>query len=106
MPPPALLQPSSLDFSHLVADRDEIMRINAQRFEFQFLDGIALFDMEQKLVVGFHDVHSDAWWARGHVPGRPLFPGVLMIEVAAQVASFVYRPHHWCGPLSRVSRRG
>ena len=28
--------------------------------------------------------------ARGHIPGRPLFPGVLMIEAAAQLSSYVY----------------
>jgi 3-hydroxyacyl-[acyl-carrier-protein] dehydratase len=27
----------------------------------------------------------------GHIPGRPLLPGVLMIEAAAQVASFYTR---------------
>jgi 3-hydroxyacyl-[acyl-carrier-protein] dehydratase len=26
----------------------------------------------------------------GHIPGRPLFPGVLMVEAAAQLASFVF----------------
>jgi 3-hydroxyacyl-[acyl-carrier-protein] dehydratase len=43
--------------------------------------------MENHIFAGYHDLTVDAWWVRGHIPGRPLFPGVLMIEVAAQLAS-------------------
>ena len=39
-------------------------------------------------MVGLRDIKADEWWTRGHVPGRPLFPGVLMIEAAAQLAGF------------------
>ena len=34
---------------------------------------------------------ADEFWVPGHIPGRPLFPGVLMIEAAAQLASFYTR---------------
>lgn len=90
MPPPVLLSPSELDFTHVVADRAAIQRFNQQRHEFALLDGIVLYDVERNLVAGYHDIRSDAWWVRGHIPGRPLFPGVLMIEVAAQLASYVF----------------
>src|SRR5262249_38180982 len=90
MPPPALLLPSSIDFSQIIAGREEIMRMNSQRFEFQLLDGIVVYDPERNIGVGYHDIKSDGWWTRGHVPGRPLFPGGLMIEVAAQLASYVF----------------
>jgi 3-hydroxyacyl-[acyl-carrier-protein] dehydratase len=89
MPPPAILDPSTLNFSQLVADRDEILRVNPHRHEFALLDGIVYCDVEQHIFAGYHDVREDAWWVRGHVPGRPLFPGVLMIEVAAQMASYL-----------------
>jgi 3-hydroxyacyl-[acyl-carrier-protein] dehydratase len=89
MPPPAILDPSTLNFSQLVADRDEILRVNPHRHEFALLDGIVYCDVEQHIFAGYHDVREDAWWVRGHVPGRPLFPGVLMIEVAAQLASYI-----------------
>jgi 3-hydroxyacyl-[acyl-carrier-protein] dehydratase len=90
MPPPVLLDPASIDTSKIVADRDEIMRHNRQRYEFALLDAVVLFDAERGLVAGYHDVRPDAWWTRGHVPERALFPGVLMIEAAAQLASFAY----------------
>ncbi len=89
MPPLAILDPSRIDFSRLIADREEIMRLNPHRHEFALLDGIAYCDPENSIFAGFHDVREDAWWVRGHVPGRPLFPGVLMIEVAAQLASYL-----------------
>jgi 3-hydroxyacyl-[acyl-carrier-protein] dehydratase len=89
MPPPAILDPATLDLSQLIADRDEILRVNLHRYEFQLLDGIVHCDLEKQIFAGYHDVRADAYWVRGHIPERPLFPGVLMIEVAAQLASFM-----------------
>jgi 3-hydroxyacyl-[acyl-carrier-protein] dehydratase len=91
MPPPILLDPATLDLSNPVADRAAIMRLNPQRDEFALLDAVVLCDQQRGLFAGYHDVRADAYWARGHVPGRPLFPGVLMIEVAGQLSSFVCR---------------
>jgi len=89
MPPPVILDPSTLDLSRVIADREAIMRINPHRHEFALLDGIVYCDVEGGIFAGYHDVRSDAFWVRGHIPGRPLFPGALMIEVAAQLASYL-----------------
>ena len=89
MPPPPILDPATLDFSKPVATREEIARVNPHRHEFALLDAVVLADLEHGLFAGFHDVQPDDWWVRGHVPGRPLFPGVLMIECAAQLASYL-----------------
>ena len=40
------------------------------------------------LSLGFKDVTENEFWVRGHIPGRPIMPGVIMIEAAAQMASF------------------
>jgi 3-hydroxyacyl-[acyl-carrier-protein] dehydratase len=90
MPPPASLDPAKLDFSQLLADRAAIERVNPHRFEFALLDGVVHLDIAQGIYAGYHDVREDAFWVRGHVPGRPLLPGVLMIEAAAQLASYLY----------------
>lgn len=90
MPPPPILDPATLDFTRLVADRDELLRVNPHRHEFVLLDGVLLCDAQRGVLAGYHDIRPDAWWTRGHVPGRPLFPGVLMIEAAAQLSSFLY----------------
>lgn len=89
MPPPPILDPATLDLSQVAADRDAIMSAIPHRFEFQLLDAVVLVDKEQRLFAGYHDIRPDAWWCRGHIPGRPLFPGVLMLESAAQLCSFV-----------------
>lgn len=89
MPPPVILDPAQFISAEPIADRDEIMRQLPHRHEFQLLDGILLSQADPVLVVGYHEVREGAWWAKGHIPGRPLFPGVLMIEVAAQVCSYL-----------------
>jgi 3-hydroxyacyl-[acyl-carrier-protein] dehydratase len=33
-------------------------------------------------------VGPDEFWARGHMPGYPLMPGVIMCECAAQLCSY------------------
>lgn len=88
MPPTVILDPAALQDATPIAGSEEIQRLNPQRHEFALLDGILVEDLDAMIVAGFHEIAEDAWWARGHIPGRPLFPGVLMIEVAAQLASY------------------
>ena len=90
MPPPVLLDPLTLDFEHPVARVPDIEAVNPHRYEFRLLDGVVHMDLERRLFAGFHEVRSDAYWVRGHIPGRPLLPGVLMIEACAQLASYAY----------------
>lgn len=50
------------------------------------LDGILLMDEDR--AVGFKDVTAEEFWVRGHFPDKPLMPGVLICECAAQLSSF------------------
>jgi 3-hydroxyacyl-[acyl-carrier-protein] dehydratase len=52
------------------------------------LDAIVLMDTVAHLVAGYKDVREDEFWVRGHMPGYPLMPGVLMCEAAAQLCSY------------------
>src|SRR5271165_3521006 len=88
MPPEVHFDPARLDFTNVLADRDAIRRVNPQRFEMEQLDAIVLLDHEQHLLAGYKDVGGDEFWVRGHMPGYPLLPGVLMCEAAAQLCSF------------------
>ena len=56
--------------------------------EFRFLD--RLLNLEPgKMGVGEYRVRGDEPFLRGHFPGQPLFPGVLLVEAAAQLAGTV-----------------
>ncbi|MFO0910732.1 MAG: beta-hydroxyacyl-ACP dehydratase [Isosphaeraceae bacterium] len=72
----------------MLFDRDGIRQVNPQRFEMEQLTGIVVLDPEQHLIVGYKDIEPDEFWVRGHMPGYPLMPGVLICEAAAQLASF------------------
>jgi 3-hydroxyacyl-[acyl-carrier-protein] dehydratase len=88
MPPEAILDVSQVDLSRVVADREQIRRHNPQRFEMEQLDAIVLLDQERQIAVGYKDVRPDEFWVRGHMPGYPLMPGVLICEAAAQLGSY------------------
>jgi 3-hydroxyacyl-[acyl-carrier-protein] dehydratase len=89
MPPPTILDPSSIDTSRLLYTREQIYQFLPQRYEFEQLHGIIRVDQDAKVAAGIRSVKADEWWCRGHMPGAPLFPGVLMIECAAQLAAFI-----------------
>ena len=89
MPPPLLFDLSQIDLkANPVFDREAINEVNPQRFEMQQLDGILWYDKDKRLILGYKDVKEDEFWIRGHIPGRPLMPGVIMVEAAAQLSSF------------------
>lgn len=88
MPPQPFTDVSKIDTNKVLFTREQIYQVNPHRFEFMQLDGICLCEREQGLIAGYRDTRADEFWVRGHIPGRPIFPGVLMIETAAQLVSF------------------
>ena len=89
MPPPLLFDLSQIDLTAKpIFDKEAIGRVNPQQFEMQQLDGIFWYDKEKFLILGYKDVTENEFWVRGHIPGRPLMPGVMMVEAAAQLSSF------------------
>jgi len=88
MPPQALMDVRTIDQGSVAVSREQIYEINPHRHEFALLDGIFFIDEGRRLMAGFADARPDAFWVRGHIPGRPLMPGVLMIEAAAQLVSY------------------
>ena len=90
MPPPVIVNPRDIDTTHIVADLDAIRQISPQRYEWEQLTAIVLIDTDRKIIAGYKDLAEDEWWMRGHIPGRPLMPGVLMIEGAAQLCGYYF----------------
>jgi 3-hydroxyacyl-[acyl-carrier-protein] dehydratase len=67
---------------------ENALRILPHGPEFRFLDRL-LSLVPGKEGVGEYRVRGDEPFLRGHFPGEPLFPGVLLIEAAAQLAGAV-----------------
>ncbi len=88
MPPVLLLNLDEIDLNNVAYDADAIEKVNPHRFEMRQLDTIVYLDAENDVILGYKDVGENEFWVRGHIPGRPLMPGVLMVEAAAQMASF------------------
>ena len=83
-----ILDFGAYDVNRVVADIEEIRRHNPQRFEMEQLTAICFEDREQKIFVGYKDLGPNEFWVRGHMPGLPLMPGVIMCEAAAQLSSY------------------
>lgn len=89
MPRPLLFDLSQIDLgAKSIFDKEAINKVNPQRYEMQQLDGILWYDKEKSQILGFKDITENEFWIRGHIPGRPLMPGVIMIEAGAQLLSF------------------
>lgn len=98
-----ILDLAALDPSRVLADREAIGRSNPQRDEFEQLTWICHADLEAGSVAGVLDIPEDVWWSRGHCPGRPLMPGVLMLECAAQLCSwFVHQVYDASAHPNRI----
>ena len=91
MPPVLLIDPTELALMPILASREEIMQVNLQRFEMIQLDGIVLLDPSRHTIGGYKDVGNGEFWVRGHMPGYPLLPGVLICEAAAQLCSYYHK---------------
>lgn len=81
---------SAIDLSGCVHTRKDLERYNPHRGEVALLDKIVWHDDECDVGIALKQVRDDEWWVRGHIPGMPLMPGVLMVEAGAQLASFLY----------------
>ena len=77
-----------IDLNKVLIDQEGIRAANPQRGQMEHLNGIVWVDPERMRIIGYKDVRPDEFWVEGHIPGRPLLPGVIMIESGAQLASF------------------
>ena len=60
----------------------------------------------EMICVGYKDVTDQEFWVRGHFPGMPLMPGVLMCEAAAQMCSYYAKRFDLLGGVKVVGFGG
>lgn len=86
-----------LDLDHPIADIHAIRKLNPQRHEMEQLSAILYEDTDKKCCAALKEVSEDEFWCRGHMPGMPLMPGVVMLEAVAQLSSYFTQKHDLLG---------
>ncbi len=65
-------------------DINQIQQLIPHRYPFLLVDKVISLDFENRKIVATKNVSINEPFFQGHFPGRPIMPGVLIIEALAQ----------------------
>lgn len=71
-----------------LVDIEEIMDIIPHRYPFLFVDRVEINE-DGRSGIGYKNVTMNEYYFQGHFPGKPVMPGVIIIETMAQVGSVI-----------------
>tara|TARA_B100000405_G_scaffold277182_1_gene219373 strand:+ start:114 stop:614 length:501 start_codon:yes stop_codon:yes gene_type:complete len=91
VPTNLLFDISKIDLNQVTIAPEDVYNYNPQSGDMRHLDHVIWLDRETSSGLGVKQVRDDEFWVPGHIPGRPLLPGVIMIEAAAQLSSVLYK---------------
>ena len=80
------------------AQLDRVLGMLPHRYPFLLLDRV--LELEKDRVVAIKNVTFNEPFFQGHFPGRPVMPGVLLIEAMAQAGAFITLGH--LGPDHKI----
>ncbi len=72
----------------VIFDNEAIKRILPHRYPFLLVDKIVEFKIDER-VVGVKNVTTNEPFFQGHFPGKPIMPGVLIVEAMAQTGGIL-----------------
>lgn len=68
---------------------EKIMEFLPHRYPFLLVDRVLEFDLEEKQIIALKNVTMNEEFFLGHFPGRPVMPGVLILEALAQTGGLL-----------------
>jgi beta-hydroxyacyl-ACP dehydratase FabZ len=71
-----------------VMEQAEIQSLLPHRYPFLLVDRVQELDLDRR-IVGIKNVTINEPFFQGHFPGRPVMPGVLILEAMAQVGAIL-----------------
>lgn len=74
-------------------DINAILKALPHRYPFLLVDRILEFEKEKR-IIGIKNVTFNEPFFQGHFPGRPIMPGVLIIEAMAQLGGVLLLQDH------------